>query len=181
MTEGRRRSSAGIASQAQQHRRSALNGNIIVKNEGEGLLVNGRLHDPLGSSAHEGSVATSGQSGLSKLTTDKSSTTGNGFAPVANCQAYVHGSPDGPPTHPLSLAPQVLGSTSSFTASLESQPRNKGTDAPSNMNGIPEGRVELGVQSEPRRGSRGRVNGAQVEKLEQQIKRPDVGCIFVCD
>lgn len=182
-TEGRRRSSAGMASQAQQYRRSALNGNIIVKNEGERPLVNGRTHDPLGGSlTHEDFVATSGQSGLSKLATDMmSSTIGNGFASVANGQAYVHSSSEGPPTHPLSLAPQVLGETSSLTASLESQPRNKGMDAPTNMNGIPEGRVELGVQSEPRRGSRGRVNGAQVEKLEQQIKRPDVGCIFVCD
>ncbi|KAF9307134.1 hypothetical protein BGZ74_010625 [Mortierella antarctica] len=174
--EGR---SAGTGPQAH---RSALNGNIIVKNEGEGPLVNGLIHDPLaGPGAHEGS-------GPSRLgSTDKKPISSeNGFVPATG-QVYGHGSvPEGPPTHPLSLAPQVLGTTSSFTT--ESLPRSqiKGMDVPSNMNGIPEGRVELGLQSEPRRGSRGGrgANGqaqANVEKLEQQIKRPDVGCIFVCD
>ncbi|KAG0039817.1 hypothetical protein BGZ82_006670 [Podila clonocystis] len=177
--EGRRRSSAGTGHQAQ---RSALNGNIIVKNEGEGPLVNGRTHDPLGGhGAHEGS-------GPSRLgSADKKPATSGGFIPVANGLAYGHGSaPEGPPTHPLSLAPQVLGTTSSFTSESLPRSQSKGMDVPSNMNGIPEGRVELGLQSEPRRGSRGGrgANGqaqVNVEKLEQQIKRPDVGCIFVCD
>ncbi|KAG0086516.1 hypothetical protein BGZ92_008080, partial [Podila epicladia] len=177
--EGRRRSSAGTGPQAQ---RSALNGNIIVKHEGEGPLM-GRTQDPIGDpGTHEGS-------GPSRLgSTDKKPVTlGNGFVSVTG-QAYGQGSSEVPSTHPLSIAPQVLGTTSSFTMESLSLPRSqiKGMDVPSTMNGIPEGRVELGLQSEPRRGSRGGrgVNGqaqVNVEKLEQQIKRPDVGCIFVCD
>ncbi|KAF9957229.1 hypothetical protein BGZ70_009595 [Mortierella alpina] len=48
--------------------------------------------------------------------------------------------------------------------------------------GIPEGQIDPGQHGEPRRrSSSGMGLKHRVERLDQQIRRPDLGCIFVCD
>ncbi|KAG0004264.1 hypothetical protein BGZ65_000686, partial [Modicella reniformis] len=49
--------------------------------------------------------------------------------------------------------------------------------------GIPEGQIDPGQHGEPRRASSGSIVmlKSKVERLDQQIRRPDLGCIFVCD
>lgn len=74
------------------------------------------------------------------------------------------------------------------------KPSSNGSEGTFGGYGMPEGQIDPGQQGEPRRSSSIHLHGgaggsaggsgatrSKVERLDQQIRRPDVGCIFVCD
>ncbi|KAF9917473.1 hypothetical protein FBU30_000740 [Linnemannia zychae] len=77
---------------------------------------------------------------------------------------------------------------------INSKPSSNGNEGTLGGHGMPEGQIDPSQQGEPRRsgsvhlhdGFGGIGNGSgttrlKVERLDQQIRRPDMGCIFVCD
>ncbi|KAG0070858.1 hypothetical protein BGZ89_012279 [Linnemannia elongata] len=73
------------------------------------------------------------------------------------------------------------------------KPSSNGSEGTFGGYGMPEGQIDPGQQGEPRRSSNDHMHGgaggvagggamrSKVERLDQQIRRPDLGCIFVCD
>ncbi|KAF9429952.1 hypothetical protein BGZ94_008908 [Podila epigama] len=204
-----------------QHQRQSVNGNISVKSEHEHQQheplqpLRSTSDEGHGYMASADALSTAG----ARVVDEKGSSaetprTGVSINGHVSSSVGAMGLDYATPTHPLSLPPLGQSGTngssdvrnggsngstpleikSSVTGSqVDGSSSNgvNGSSGHSSLNGIPEGRVELGGQSEPRRGSRGGGSSGMnrlgntvqqaIEKLEQQIKRPDLACIFVCD
>lgn len=86
-----------------------------------------------------------------------------------------------------------LSSVKLINGHSNNKPSSNGSEGTFGGYGMPEGQIDPGQQGEPRRSSSAHLHGgaggvagsgamrSKVERLDQQIRRPDLGCIFVCD
>ncbi|KAG0279045.1 hypothetical protein BGZ95_002448 [Linnemannia exigua] len=118
---------------------------------------------------------------------------------VSNGAVLSSGMTNGHQTSPSSSSVGSSYKLSSVKASHDhhlhhhgNKPSSNGSEGTFGGYRMPEGQIDPGQQGEPRRASsvllHGGVGGGEagearskVERLDQQIRRPDMGCIFVCD